>query len=102
MKKVTMYIGLNDKDTKQQKISTIEAYKMCQNVFADFFGGSTIFDGKGTYTHENGEMVFENTLVCIVYTDNMDNVKKAATTIKTVLNQESIAIEVVESNSFFF
>ena len=102
MKKVTMYIGLNDKDTKQQKISTIEAYKMCQNVFADFFGGSTIFDGKGTYTHENGEMVFENTLVCIVYTDNMDNVKKAATTIKTVLNQESIAIEVTESNSFFF
>ena len=102
MKKVTMYIGLNDKDTKQQKISTIEAYKMCQNVFADFFGGSTIFDGKGTYTHENGQMVFENTLICIVYTDDIEGVKKAATTIKTVLNQESIAIEVVESNSFFF
>ena len=102
MKKVTMYIGLNDKDTKQQKISTIEAYKMCQNVFADFFGGSTIFEGKGTYTHENGQMVFENTLICIVYTDDIEGVKKAATTIKTVLNQESIAIEVVESNSFFF
>ena len=102
MKKVTMYVGLNDKDTKKQEISTIESYKMCQNVFADFFGGSTIFEGKGTYTHDSGEMVFENTLVCIIYTENIEDVKKAATIIKTALNQESIAIEVVESNSFFF
>ena len=102
MKKVTMFIGLNDQNTKKQEISTIEAYKMVQNVCAEAFGGSTIFSGKGTYTHNNGSMVYENTLICIVYTDDMDGVKKAATIIKTALNQESVAIEVVESNSFFF
>ena len=102
MKKVTMFIGLNDQNTKKQEISTIEAYKMVQNVCAEAFGGSTIFEGKGTYTHENGEMVFENTLICIVYTEDLEGVKKAAVTIKTVLNQESIAIEAIESNSFFF
>ena len=37
-----------------------------------------------------------------IYTENIEDVKKAATIIKTALNQESIAIEVVESNSFFF
>lgn len=26
--KYTLYIGLNDKDTKKQEISTIEAYKL--------------------------------------------------------------------------
>ena len=102
MKKITMTVGLFDRETKKQEISTLESYKMCQNVFADFFGGSTIFEGKGTYTHDSGEMVFENTLVCIIYTENIEDVKKAASVIKTALNQESIAIEIVESNSFFF
>ena len=102
MKKVTMFIGLNDQHTKKQEISTIEAYKMVQNVCVEAFGGSTIFEGKGTYTHNDGSMVYENTLICIVYTEDLEGIKNAATTIKTVLNQESVAIEVVESNSFFF
>ena len=102
MKKVTMFIGLNDQHTKKQEISTIEAYKMVQNVCVEAFGGSNIFEGKGTYKHNDGSMVYENTLICIVYTEDLEGIKNATTTIKTVLNQESVAIEVVESNSFFF
>ncbi len=31
-KQTNLYIGLNDKDTKVQKIDTIEAYKIVYNI----------------------------------------------------------------------
>ena len=32
IKKFTLYLGLNDKDTKRQEVSTIEAYKIITNI----------------------------------------------------------------------
>lgn len=34
MKKFTLYLGLNDKETKCQKIATVEAYKIVKKPFA--------------------------------------------------------------------
>lgn len=34
MEKWTLYLGLNDKDSKVQKISTLEAYKVVSNLIA--------------------------------------------------------------------
>ena len=62
MKKFTLYMGLNDKDLKVQVISTIEAYKVVSNILAKDFGGGTIFEAQGVYTHDNGAIVFEKTL----------------------------------------
>lgn len=38
MKKFTLFVGLNDKDSKIQEISTIDAYKKMMN----YFNGATI------------------------------------------------------------
>lgn len=43
IKKYTLYLGLNDKDSKQQEISTIEAYKVVSNLISKDFDGGTIF-----------------------------------------------------------
>ena len=102
MKKYTLYIGLNDKDTKNQEITTLAAYKIATNVFVQYIGGATIYESKGVYTRNNGDIVVENTLVCIVFSDDPEAIKKAATTLKTAFNQESIAIESTETNSIFF
>ena len=32
MKKITLYVGLNDKDSKLQKFDIIEAYKMAETI----------------------------------------------------------------------
>ena len=32
MEKITLYVGLNDKDTKAQKIDTLEAVKITKNL----------------------------------------------------------------------
>ena len=97
MKKYTLSIGLNDKDSKIQKISTIEAYKMVENILMNnTIEGFTIYEAKGVYKHENGEIVKENTLRVEIYDfDNTLATKIIASihTIKSVLNQESVALE---------
>ena len=37
MKRFTLYMGLNDKDTKTQQISIVEAYKIVSNILASDF-----------------------------------------------------------------
>ena len=102
MKKITMMVGLFDKDTKKQEVSTIDAYKILENVFTLYTGGATIFEGRGVYTHDNGNIVVEPSMICYVYTDSVANAKAAADVIKAVLNQESVAIEVTEVNTEFY
>ena len=47
MKKYTLYCGLNDKDTKRQEISTLEAAKMVRNACLSYADGATIFEATG-------------------------------------------------------
>lgn len=102
MTKYVMYVGLNDKDSKVQEVNTLDAYKIVSNIFAETTGGVTITEGHGVYTHDDGSIVFETTLICTVFGAENKDVEKAATMIKTALNQESVAIDRIESNSRFF
>ena len=99
MKKFTLYLGLNDKDSKVQEINTIEAYKTTQNILKSYVDGATIFEAIGMYTHENGSMVIETTLrIELLFTD-IETVKRIVATLKTVFNQESIAVQYQEIES---
>ena len=102
MKKYTLYVGLNDQTTKQQEIGTVDAYKIATNIFCQYTGGATIYESKGVYTHNDGTVVVENTLVCIVFSEDPEAIKKAASALKIAFNQEAIAIESTETNSIFF
>ena len=102
MKRYTLYLGLNDKDTKTQKIDTVEAYKICENMCADFFGGATIFSAKGIYKHNDNSIVIENTLRIEILefdTSIYERVRDFVGTLKSVFNQESIAVQVETVNS---
>ena len=100
MKKYTMYIGLNDKDSHAQEITTLDAYKVVTNLLLPV-GGATITEGRGLYTHDNGTVVVENTLVCVVFGGDKEVIVDAVQQIKQALNQESIAVEETETNSTF-
>ena len=93
MKKYTLYLGLNDKDTKAQKINTIEAYKIIENIIKDKFEGATIFEASGIYKHDNGEFVIEKTLrIEILFTTEI-KIKNLCEDLKRIFNQESIALQ---------
>ena len=102
MTKTTICVGLLDKDSKRQEVNTLDAYKVAANIFAATTGGATITEGTGVYTHDNGEIVIEPTLVCVVYGSDAGTIEKEAAQLKVALNQEAVTIETVESNSRFF
>ena len=83
--KFNLYIGLNDKDTKQQEILTTDAYKIV--------GDCTIQEARGLYTHRDGTKVLEATLIVqVIDFDNTLDIIPVVNSLKTALNQESIAV----------
>ena len=93
MKKYTLYVGLNDKETKVQTINTLEAYKIVTNILNKEVDGATVFEADGIYKHENGTFVVEKTFRIELLTATLEAVKKIVDQLKTVLNQESIAVQ---------
>lgn len=103
--KYMFYVGLNDKDTHVQTVSTLNAATIIQNIFASYSCGVTITEGKGVYVHENGDIVTENTLIVSVYEFDGEPEKPIGAIcadLKKILNQESIAVERQETNSMLY
>lgn len=101
MNKYLLTIGLFDKDTKVQKVSTLEAYKVVENATTSIVGFGTIYACDGIYTHDDGSMVKEPSLRVEINTDDEKSVLELARVLKIALNQESIMLEVVESKTAF-
>ena len=99
MKRYTLSIGLNDKDTKQQRHSTIEAYKIVENILVDKVGGGSIFEGRGVYKHKDGKIIVEHSLQVILFDCSENQALEVIKATKQALNQETIALttEIVES-----
>ena len=93
-----MYVGLNDQDTKKQELSTTDA----MNTIGEVVGDCTMSMAQGRYTHHNGEVVKENTIKVEVFEKEEEEIKKYCNLLKTFLNQESIAVQEVRENAYFF
>jgi len=94
--KKTIYLGLNDKTTKTQIISTLEAYKMVNALITNQFDGGTIFEAQGIYKHDNGHVVIEKTLrieLLLFNTDDVLKINDLIKTLKIIFNQESVAVQ---------
>lgn len=99
MKKYTLYLGLNDKDRKVQLISTVEAYKVVENLICKEFDGATIFEARGIYRHANGAVVVEATLRIEILFAEEPEIRALVETLKKVFNQESVAVQAEEITS---
>lgn len=102
MDKYILYVGLNDKDTKIQKIDTLSAYNLTNNILLNYVEGATVTQSKGIYKHNNGNVVIENTLVIELLFTDKTTVETIAKELKMALNQESIAIQKQTIESYLF
>ena len=93
MEKFILYLGLNDKDTKVQKIDTAKAHEICEHILLHYTAGGTVSEVKGIYTHNDGTSIIENTLKIELLFTTEDTVKLLAEKLKEVFNQESIAVQ---------
>lgn len=89
----TMYIGMNDKDTYEQIISTEDAKTIIDNICFKYLDGYTIQDANGSWVDENGLVTHENTIVCCFKDTDNDTVYKIADEVIKTLNQNTVLIE---------
>lgn len=101
--KHTFYIGLNDKDAKTQLIETLTAARIVQRVFSKHKTDCTITSGNGVYTHSNGEITTEQTIIVTVFEfGDTTPIVPICNDLKQLLNQECIAVETTETNSALY
>ena len=94
MIKFNLYGGLNDKNTKRQEISTLEAYKLITNIIvANDVEGFTILECNGYYVHEDKSISIEKSLKIEMMFINSEVVQNIIKNIKIALNQESIILQ---------
>lgn len=97
MEKFVLYVGLNDKDSKKQEIETQKAINLVCNILAkQGITDLTINTGLGAYTHEDGTRTFETSLIITMLFIERVQVVNAVSDIKTILNQECVALETVK------
>lgn len=98
--KYTFFVGLSDKDERAQVYDTLTASRLVQGAFLKSGVDCTITNAQGVYTHEDGTIVIENTIMaqCFEFGEHV-NVSGICDELKRLLNQESIAVEKTETDS---
>ena len=104
IEKITLYMGLNDKDSKVQKFTKIESYKLLESILKVKGIDATISEATGLYTHDDGTLVIEESLrIEILFFENKkennERVMDLISTLKKAFNQESIAMQKENINS---
>ena len=104
MNKYTLYIGLNDKDTKVQKFTKIESYKLLESILKIKGIDATISESVGLYHHDDGTLVIEESLRIEIFffeskKENKTRILDLIQTLKVAFNQESIAMQTEKINS---
>ena len=98
MSTVNLYIGLNDKDTKRQEITNLDAKaEISAILFKHFPYGFTLQECQGMYKHNDGTVVCENTIKVKLFDYNIGLVPDVVKDLKLKLNQECIAVERIET-----
>lgn len=95
----SIYLWLNDKDTKKQKIWTLDAYKLVRNLVVNDFWAWTITEANWVFQHENWEIVEEKTIKIELITEKPVN--NFVNTLKTLFNQESVLVKTAIENINF-
>ena len=100
--KYNIYIGLNDKDSKKQEVSTRKAKEEVIKILNNNnITGLTMYEVTGVFKHDTGEVVFEKSLKVELLEVKKEDVLRSIEELKTALNQESIMLEEEEKKVNF-
>jgi hypothetical protein len=99
--KYTLYVGLNDKDTRKQEVTTEKAKRLISRILAsNNIEGATFLKAEGLYTYiTDNKTEKENTYKIEVLFATDNQIKNAIENIKATLNQETVAVVKEKVNS---
>ena len=105
MTKTVLTIGLFDKDTESQKIGTESAKNIIANILLNVYDifAFTMIECNGYYKMQStGNIVNEPSIRVEIASDSMiESLHDMVSDIKTELNQESVMVEITESDIQF-
>lgn len=104
MCKTQLTIGLYDKNTEKQEITTKNAKEMIANILIEKYQifAFTMIECSGVYKMAStGRIVFEPSIRVEIATDDDLITDEIITDLKIVLNQESIMQEISLENIYF-
>lgn len=87
-----MYVGINDRDTYEQIISTDDAKAIINTICHKYLEGYTVQEAVGSWTDEKGIPTHENTVVCYFNDASEEEVYEIADEVLKELNQNKILI----------
>lgn len=90
----TLYIGLNDKNTYKQEISTDTAIAIVDDICTRYVDGFTMFEAKGCWTDDKGTIMKENTLVYMFYDTTEESLTSVMDEVLVALNQSEILVRI--------
>lgn len=87
-----LYIGTNDKDTKQPVKNMLRFFEILHNVLNDLTEAYTMYHATGYYKHDDGTMVQEGTIIIELINYGELSLNALVKLLKYRLNQESIYV----------
>ena len=90
----TLDIGLNDKNTLKQEITTEKAIQIIKDNTFSVCGGYTLRQCDGAYTMNSGEAVQEKSIQLDIKYTTQKKIYELIEILKVELNQESIGLKV--------
>lgn len=105
MKKIQGYkltIGLNDKNTLKQEISTEKAISIIKQKMESLRKGFSLKEIEGGYEMQNTRYVFEKSVELSIFNIHQKTLFYVCDYIKQVLNQESILITEITEQALFY
>ena len=104
MKKYTLTIGLNDKDTERREISVRRAKKVVSDILINQYNiyAYTLTKCEGVYRMTStGHIIAEKSLRAEIASESEIPVDAIIATLKWALNQESIMVEISDADISF-
>ena len=92
MTETTIYVGLNDSETRKQKYETEEYVAKLKEVCRDHRAAFSVAVEEGGYYHEDGEYTEERSLVLVLIDTDRETVRKIAEDLCVFFHQESVLI----------
>lgn len=93
-KKFTLFLGLFDKDSKTQKINTLESYRILKNLLISTgFDNASVFETTVIHKHENGSVLIEPSFKIEITDFDGIEIRPLIEKLKAVFNQESVVVQ---------
>lgn len=101
-KEYILYIGLNDKDTYEPRITTEEAKELVSAICTQYADGYTLLEAEGAWVDEKEILTNENTLVYFFRGADRSAVDRIMDEVIKNLNQNAIILEERSSSYTFY